>query len=382
MAVTPVQVLMPSSGAVPSNGHDPISRAGFTEWEVGDEAGFSVVVPETYVAGNNFFLRVEESSATASARHRWEISAALFRPGLDHSDEEPASETTVVEYLSSASAGELTTRTFCVTGAEQAGRVSGMLIQSGDILSFVLRRTDATDSEDFAPIRVFDLSLVVRIDDTAVSDCAGRVGKIVDSVRDLFNETGGGFLSDQFVLRAINRCEEDLAKENYWRTESWIPAASGSSSLDLLDAIPAFQDIHQVRYSGQTYPMTPLDSFREYEALLAESQAGGIPEYYLVQNNRMYVWPAASQDAGSGFCIYHSYRPEDLTCSSENPDPAIPRSHDTVFVYYVLKQAFLRDRHAPGADVKFTEYARLYDLEKVSLLGEGEPPHLAVRPGR
>jgi len=382
MAVTPVEVLIPFSGAVPSNGYDPISRAGFTEWEVDDEAGFSVVVPETYVAGNNFFLRIEESSSSSAARHRWEVLTALFRPGLHHSSEQAVSETAAVEYLSSSVANELTTRTFSVTGGEEAGRVADLIVQPGDILSFSLRRGAATDSEDFAPICVLDLSLVVRIDDTAVSDCAGRVGKIVDAVRDLFNESAGGFLSDQFILRSINRCQEDLAKENYWRAESWIPAVSGSRSVDLLTAIPAFQDIHQARFSGRTYPMAPLDSFREYEALLAESQAKGIPEYYLVQNNRMYVWPAASQDIASGFCVYHSYRPDDLTCSSENPDPAIPRSHDTLFVYYVLKQAFLRDRHAPGADVKFAEYSRLYDLEKMSLLGEGEPPHLAVRPGR
>jgi hypothetical protein len=71
--------------------------------------------------------------------------------------------------------------------------------------------------------------------------------------------------------------------------------------------------------------------------------------------------------------------PEELTCSSVNPNPSIPRAHDMIFVYFTLKQAFLRDRHAPGADVKFQEYLRLYEMEKQRLLGEGDPPLLALR---
>ena len=39
-----------------------------------------------------------------------------------------------------------------------------------------------------------------------MSDCSGRVGKIMDSVKDLFNETSEAFLSDEFILRSINRC--------------------------------------------------------------------------------------------------------------------------------------------------------------------------------
>ena len=53
-----------------------------------------------------------------------------------------------------------------------------------------------------------------------------------------------------------------------------------------------------------------------------------------------------------------------------------------IFVYFVLQQAFLRDRHAPGADVKFQEYMRLYEQEKQALLGEGETASMLLRPYR
>jgi len=212
-----------------------------------------------------------------------------------------------------------------------------------------------------------------------MSECSGRVGNIIDTVRDLFNETAAGFLSDDFILRAMNRCQQEIAQENYWRRETWVPSASGQNEVDLLTAIPDYQDIHQARFSGQGQPMTPLPSFREYQELNTRSNSPGIPEYYVVQNNRLYVWPPPQSDPASGYCLYHSYLPADLTCSSGNPNPPIPKAHDMVFVYFTLQQAFLRDRHAPGADVKFQEYSRLYEQEKQRLLAAGEPPVLAVR---
>jgi hypothetical protein len=382
MAVIPIETMVPSSGAVPSNGYDPDSLAGFTEWDLGDEARFSIVVPENYVVGNNFSLRLEESSPTAAAAHGWQVTTLLLRPGSSVTDEQVLAETTGVDYLSPSVAQQLATRTFPVTGGSGAGRVGDVLVQAGDVLSFILRRVPVETLDDPEAINLFDVSVVIRADETVASDCAGRVGTIVDSVRDLFNEAAGGFLSDLFILRSLNRCLQDLAQENYWRGETWLPALSGTGEVDLLQEIPNYQDVHQVRFSGRDSPMVPLNSFPEYQDLKAASSGRGAPEYYVVQNNKIYVWPIPSQSTASGYCVYHSFLPEEITCSPDNPNPDIPRAHDMIFVYFALKQAFLRDRHAPGADTKFTEYSQLYQRAKQSLLGEGEPPRLSLKPSR
>lgn len=382
MAVLSIEALMPSSGAVPSNGYDPLSLAPFTEWETGDEARFSIVIPETYIAENNFFLRLEESSVTPSKKHRWEVRTRLLRPGVDVTDNQTGTETFTAEYLSPVNPSRLVTRTFAVTGSENPGRLNGVSFQTGDLLSFVLSRPPASADEDSAAVRLWDLAVTVRVDDLSVSDCAGRVGNIFDTVRDLFNESTGGFLPDSFILRSINRCQQDLAQDGYWREETWIPCVAGESTIDLLSEIPRYQDLHLLRFSGKRTAMDHLGSFRELEELQVGSTSQGVPEYYVVQNRHLHVWPPPSADLQSGFCLYHSYLPEDLTCSDINPNPEIPRAHDMVFVYFVLKQAFLRDRHAPGADTKLAEYSQLYEAEKRSLLGEGDPPMLSVRPGR
>ncbi len=374
-----VSTLLPSSGAVPCNGYDAVSQAAYTSWDVNDEARFSVRVPENYLAGANFSLNIRESTSSATKKHKWQVTTLLLRPGAHQTDEQAESETFASECESSAVEDLLTARSFDITGASHAGRISDTAISAGDLLCLTMKRISASDNEDPDPIKVFDLWLSMSAAEATVSACAGRTGKIVDTVRDLFNESTGGFISDDFILRSINRCRQDLAQAGYWRREAWISAASGQNRIDLLMNLPDYQDLHQIHFSGQVHPMTALPGFEAYQELKTGSNTPGTPEYYVVQNDSVYVWPPPQTNLRSGYCIYYSYLPEDITCSSANPNPPIPKAHDMVFVYYVLKQAFLRDRHAPGADVKFNEYARLYEMEKQALLGEADPPRLSLR---
>jgi hypothetical protein len=382
MAEIRIERLIPSSGAAPSEGYDPISSAGFTEWELNDEARFSVVTPPTYRAGNDFYLRIHESTPSTSARHKWQVETLLIRPGMHVTDEQAAKETFSAEYTSAATPDQLSKRAFAVTGQAGAGRVADVSLSPGDYLSFTLKRIAASTGEDLNPVKVFSLALDVHLDETAVSDCHGRVGKIVDTVRDLFNETGEDFLSDEFILRSINRCLQDLAQEDYWRSETWLPASSGVYRIDLSTAIDDHQSLHQLRFSGESSPMAPVGSYKVFDELRTSAAVRGTPEYYTVQANTLLIWPPPSVTQQSGFCAYHSYLPNDLTCSETNPDPPLPRAHDMVFVYFVLKQAFLRDRHAPGAEMKFQQYSMLYEREKAKLLAEAEQPGLAIRPHR
>lgn len=379
MATILIDKLIPTSGAAPEEDYDPVSQAGYSEWNVGDEARFSIMVPGEYRAGSDFFLRLQESSPSTAARHKWEVTTLLLRSGVHSTDEQAVYETHANEFVSSATSHRLTSRIFIVTGSEGPGTVNALPLTPQDVFSVHLKRVAAQSDEDPNPIKIFAISLEVYTTLATISHCAGRVGKIADSVRDLFNESTGGLLPDDFILRSINRCRLDLAQEDYWRCETWIPSVAGSYRIDLSREIPQYQRLHQVSYHGQGHPMVPLGSYQEYEEIRTGTACTGSPEYYVMQNSVLFVWPPASTDLQSGFCVYHSYVPTELTCADLNPDPAIPKAHDMVFAYYVLKEAFLRDRHAPGADAKFREYSILYESEKQKLVGEGTPSNLAVR---
>ena len=225
MTVMSIETLAPSEGAVPSNSYDAASQTGYTLWDVNDEARFSIVVPDDYMSGSDFFLSIRESSSSVSMNHQWRIKTLLLRPGVNVTDELTESETFEQEYQSPVTADQLATRTFKVTGSAITGKIGNVEIASGDVLSFTIKRIAATSDEDPNPTKVLNLGLSVARDEASISDCAGRVGAIVDTVRDLFNESVGGFLSEDFIIRSINRCQQDLAQEDYWRHETWVPAA-------------------------------------------------------------------------------------------------------------------------------------------------------------
>ena len=67
MAAIRIDRLIPTSQAGPSEAYDPVSLTGFWEWEPGDEARFSVTVPESYRMGSDLFLRIQESTPSASS---------------------------------------------------------------------------------------------------------------------------------------------------------------------------------------------------------------------------------------------------------------------------------------------------------------------------
>ena len=128
MAEIPVWTLIPSSGAVPSELYDPVSQAGYTESELDDEARFGIVVPDCYLNGSDFFLRLHESSSSESAKHKWQVTALLFRPGVHATDEQDDVETSAYEFESAAVSDQLSTRICTVTGLAQAGHIGDVEI--------------------------------------------------------------------------------------------------------------------------------------------------------------------------------------------------------------------------------------------------------------
>lgn len=377
MSLISIENFNACSGPMPVDGYDTESGAGFTLWTVGNAAGFRFVIPENYRSGNDLFIILFESASSASANHSYAVNSVLLRSGID-----PAAEKFTYRFRSPSSANLITRRSLKASGSSVPGAIAGRAVLAGDVICVNLQRISSSTGEDPNPVKIFAALVEISVETVTNSPCSGRVGKIVDSARDLFNESCAGFLSDEFILRCINRCIEDLAQEDYWRSEKWISCARGATEIDLLEAVPKYQKIFQVTFQGCETPLRLLASYQEYLEFKGRAGGNGVPQALVIQNNSMHVWPAPDRSLPTGFRLYHSCIPDEITCSSENPNPPVPRAHDIIFVYYTLKHAFLRDRHAPGADLKFQEYSLLYDREKRKLLGEADSPGLRLRTRR
>jgi len=377
-----VESLLPLSNPAPSHAYDPVSAAAYTEWQLLDEAMFYLAIPNAYVPRSDLFLEIDEASVSMSLNHAWEVAATLLRPSLPVGSLDTGRQTAQLEYASSDSSLQLSRRVIQATGGEKPGCIGGEPMQSGDLLCLVLRRVPAAPPEDPLPLRVFNIKAGIQLSETRVSDCPGRLGYIIDSVRDLFNEASQGFITDEFILRSVNRCVRELAQEGYWCRETVIAAEAGVCNIDIRSVMPDLQDIYQVCFQRPEQIMECVGSFREFTSLRCTIPGAGRPQFYTVQGNTLYVWPPPSEDAEAGFIVFHSYLPPEIHCTAQAVEPPVPPAYDPMLARYALKEAFLRDRSSPEADAKFQQYSAMYEEDKQRLLGEIAPPTVSLRPSR
>lgn len=375
-----IDSLFTTSAPSPSNSRDQTTQAACSLWGSGDEAGFSISAPSNYVTGSNLRLEIHESSASPSMTHSWTVSATLSKEV--NSQTVTHTESSTHPFLSPAFPGLLLKRNLTVTGISTPGTINNQAILPGNFLTFIIRRSSATSGDDPLEIRVFGISLLYEATAPETYPCAGRVGIIAKNVRELFNEPNADYLTDDFILNAINRCQQDIASEGYWRKSAWIPTVNGQDEIDLMSVIPDYVDVYQVSYGPQRWQLLPLTSLKQFLRLRTILSVPGTPEYFFVQSGRLMILPTPSQNLAQGLLVQFSYSPPSLTCSEQNPNPDMPRSHDQLFVYFALSQAFLKDRAAPGADVKFHEYHGLYQNLKKRLIAAADPINPAIRPLR
>ncbi len=199
-------------------------------------------------------------------------------------------------------------------------------------------------------------------------DCPGRLGRIIQAVRDLSNEAGPGFISDEFVVRSVNRCLEDTAQFGYWRKDTVVSWPAAGASAATAQIVPDCVEILGVYTGAGRAKLVQASSYREFTGARLWSGGATAPHgLYLASNGKLYIHPEPAE--GSEFIVSHTYSPVELTPEEDSCNPPMPRAHDMMFVYFVLREAFLRDRHAPGADTKFQEFSGLFRMEQFKLLG-------------
>ena len=377
MAIFDIESLGATEGPRPMNHYDTERSLSVVAWKPGDEAAFAFRIPYGITGGPTINLSFDEIAPGPDFIYSWDTYVSALRPG-EAASPVPTSVITR-QFMTTEQQGLIITRS--ISDLAPNGRINEMELTTGDILCLRLKLSSSTDGP--CPGKLLTLAYRIEMAVDSYPDtpgCAGRVANIIRETRDLFNEETGAFLSDSFILRSINGCMKDLALEDYWIAERSIPISAGREIVDLFEAIPDLRKVLRVRFDGQRRTLTDLQSLDAYLELTSHGRRLGVPSYYLIQNNMLRLWPVPSTDAESGLRVYYSRLPASLGCDESSCDPPVPQAHDTVFILFALRQAFLRDRDSAGADLKFREYSQLYEIEKKRLIDGSEPAHARVRP--
>lgn len=380
MTTFDIETLGPTDGPCPTNLYDPDRLINFIGWKPDDEATCVYRIPYGYSEGSGVSLLFDELCPAAGSVYSWEASINVIQPGVCPIEGLSVPLLTLSSQFSvNEQADSIVTRRIAEIAPN--GIVSNVKLTSGSLLSIGLKLLCPATGN--CPTRL--LTLAYRIEIVVNSEasnigCVGRVANIIRETRDLFNEDTGDFLSDEFILRSINACVKDLSLEDYWLAETCMPILAGQENIDIFNIAPDLRKVLRARFDGQPRTLTQLKSLNDFIELTSQSHNSGTPEYYFIQNNMMRLWPVPTTSVGPGLRVYYSRLPEALGCAENNCDPPVPRAHDTLFTLFALKQAFLRDRNAAGADVKFGEYSQLYEIEKKRLLDGREPMSASLRP--
>ncbi|MGC8604892.1 MAG: hypothetical protein ACP5VS_14580, partial [Desulfomonilaceae bacterium] len=376
MAIFDIESLAATDGSCPTNSYDAERSINLIVWRPGDEAVLSFRIPYGINTGPNITVSFNEFSPGPGNLYSWDTRVVAVRPDSNLTNLPAPRPDVTHQFVGSEPAGAIITRS--IFGVAANGRIDDMELTAGDIINLRIKFSCPDQNTCPHSLRTFGYRVEIAVDTGAYNPgCAGRVASIIRDARDMFNEETGNFLTDEFILRTINTCMKDLALEDYWVTEKNIAISAGQESINLFAVMPDLRKILRAKISQRPWALSEIKSLAAYVELVSPGLRLDTPERYFIQNNLMRLWPVPDTD--TGVCVYYSRLPPPLGCAEDNCDPPLPEANDTLFTMFTLRQAFLRDRNAAGADLKFREYSQLYEIEKKRLLDAREPARISLR---
>ena len=339
---TLIEVLLPGEGGLPQNGVDN-GGAIFTEWDVGDEAQFTVSVPDRH-DGGPIGLKLDVS-ATLMKRHQWRVRMSK-------------SGSTLAEVF----------RTFTGTGTEFTETIeaySGSTgLESGDNLTFSLKRIDASADEDTFGVLLYGLRFYAGVSVQAISSCSGRLGKVIDSVLLRFNDVDQRHISQTELIVFINDLIRDLAQRRVFRRSVWKDVVQGQTSLTMSDLGSDVVDVVSMAYqeseAGHIWNMQAVNDIWDVQKF---RNVYGPARWYHVNSGVVEFAPGARHGGRIGFVV--AIQPGEVACDVGSlPTPV---AHDQMFVHYCLRECHGRDWTATGARDQWARHNGLFEAELAKL---------------
>lgn len=196
-----------------------------------------------------------------------------------------------------------------------------------------------------------------------------RVDDIITRIKRLANDDSGNFMSDAQLLDAINSCQENIARHDYFKKVTTFDSTADTGEYALATEIPDLARVIRVNWYTSPSYLCQLHNYSEYRNLVetygSDSASSGTPEYWFVHGTTLLVYPYPDATTSDAFEAFHSYLPPALAAGGT---PNTPAAFDQLYVYYGAYEYDWRDHGSfANASIETAEYARAHN-EK--LLGQ------------
>lgn len=185
-----------------------------------------------------------------------------------------------------------------------------------------------------------------------------NVQDVVTRVKRTFGDESGIQITDSDIIRWINDAQEQIVLDNEGLMET---TASADTVMDQpeYDVPNDFSILRSLKYKGYRLKYMSFAEFNEYidgySAAPGVSPYGsGIPEVFMVWNEKITVFPKPSESITGGLTIYYIKHPPTVTLLAD--DLSIPLQYHNAIVSYCLQQAYELDEDYQKAQLKKEDF--------------------------
>jgi hypothetical protein len=172
-----------------------------------------------------------------------------------------------------------------------------------------------------------------------------NVQDVATRVKRVFGDEAGVQITDDDIIRWINDAQEHIVMENEGLMEATATADVVVSQSDY-DVPADFSVLRSLKYNGYRLKVMSFAEFNEYidgySAPTGVTPYGpGIPEIFMVWNNKISLFPVPNTSLTGGLSIYYIKHPTPV--ASLGDDLSVPLQYHNSIVKFCLKQAYDMD---------------------------------------
>lgn len=198
-----------------------------------------------------------------------------------------------------------------------------------------------------------------------------NVQDVVTRVKRIFGDEAGVQITDEDIIRWTNDAQQDIALNNEQLMQA-IATADAVQNQAEYDVPADFAVLKFLMYKGFRLKKMSFQEFNEYiDGFTADpgiSPYGpGIPEIFMVWENKITVFPKPQESLTGGFKIYYIKTPPSVGNLADGL--TVPLQYHNAVVDYCLQKAYELDEDYQKSAAKKQEFTdatmKLNDREKV-----------------
>ncbi|MFE1145194.1 phage adaptor protein [Streptomyces rochei] len=172
-----------------------------------------------------------------------------------------------------------------------------------------------------------------------------NVQDVVTRVKRTFGDEAGVQITDQDVIRWINDAQEKIVLENEGLMETTVATDTVENQMEY-DVPPNMSVLRSLKYKGYRLKYMSFAEFNEYidgysAADGVSSYGPGIPEVFMVWNNKITLFPKPNENLTGGLTVYYIKHPESVGNLADAL--TVPLQYHNAIVKFCLKEAYELD---------------------------------------